>query len=205
MQVVPDSIDEELHQIVRRLYEVRDLLYSQGAQFGRHDCQFVLGYEVGDLPSGEDAVYDLHKALVLDFRLCEEEGDLLALLPARLVEQSDVVQEGVHVVRLRDGDLEAAVAGRMGGQPGERLLAGPPHAHQQDASFVHPEGSGDAHEVLEGVVEQYNVHLPRHVGLVVPNREVAHPLPNGVQRGAHFVALRCLRDQGAVLVVLLVP
>lgn len=51
------------------------------------------------------------------------------------------------------------VAGGEGRQPGQRLLPGAPDAHQQGVATVQANDAVHAGQMLQGVVEEHQVHL----------------------------------------------
>ena len=56
------------------------------------------------------------------------------------------------VHRPGEGDLEGLVASDEGGQPGQTLLPGPPHPHQQGVPLGGPQDAGDLDQVGDRIL-----------------------------------------------------
>ena len=94
----------------------------------------VCGVQARDLRGVQEVVQVLNEAFVLNLGVGEEEDSGLALAARGPQQLLDVVVPLDLAVGFGDFYLDHGLVRKRGGQPGERLTAGAPHAHQQGVS-----------------------------------------------------------------------
>lgn len=77
---------------------------------------------------------------------------------------------------LGDHNLVHSLSSNIGSQFGETLFAAASHTDEQGGGTLHLDDSGDLEQVLDGVVEEHQVHLLGRVLLVVLIQEEAAPI-----------------------------
>mmetsp|Transcript_11627 Transcript_11627/g.17625 ORF Transcript_11627/g.17625 Transcript_11627/m.17625 type:complete len:522 (-) Transcript_11627:109-1674(-) len=204
VQAILHSVDEEGPEVEqRRLNSLHsnflhvDVLGLQGEH-----VLLVLGDQTRDFSGSEHTVDGLEEGLALDFGVGHDEGDLLAQRTGFAVEVLDVVLQVVIVVRLGQRDLEEDVLHDEGSQLGQRLLSRSSDTDQKDVSTGGVDDSGDSQQMLEGIVEDDEVHGLRGVLLVISLKLLIGNLSDRLDVGASLVHEGGFLFELSVLVVL---
>eukprot|EP00563_Minutocellus_polymorphus_P015318 CAMPEP_0181055218 /NCGR_PEP_ID=MMETSP1070-20121207/19088_1 /TAXON_ID=265543 /ORGANISM="Minutocellus polymorphus, Strain NH13" /LENGTH=96 /DNA_ID=CAMNT_0023134527 /DNA_START=151 /DNA_END=441 /DNA_ORIENTATION=- len=77
------------------------------------------------------------------------------------------IHESIDVVLLGEGDLEAFGTANVGSQAGQTLLATAADADEQSTATGCFNQANDARQMLEGILEQHQLHLAGGKFLVV--------------------------------------
>eukprot|EP00968_Pinguiococcus_pyrenoidosus_P027389 scaffold7375_cov268-Pinguiococcus_pyrenoidosus.AAC.39 len=193
-QAPPEGVADWRH----REYDVQSPTLDAGlarlALQGFHELrQLVLGVQVGHLSGVEDAIYVLHEALEDDLRVVEEEHGRLVVATSPTQDFLQVVAPLGHSVRLADLNAEQLEVRDGHGQRGERLSPAAADAHQQSIAVRQVDDARDARHVLDGVLEQHQIHRLAGHHVVVLQVLLHHLLERFPVLELHVLLHRCPR------------
>ena len=118
----------------------------------------IVRVKTGYHSRGEHVVNELQEALVGDVCVGEKENHLPVVDADFRVQRLQILPEHGLVVPACQRDLENSATGGVGGELGQRLLAGTADTHQERVALVQTDDSMDPGEVLERILEEYQVH-----------------------------------------------
>lgn len=121
--------------------------------------QVLLGVEqVGDFTHGKDVVDVLHKRLVYDLVITEKEDAGFRFETRDQTPPFDIFSEFFQSVILGYFDLPEFVAGDERGELGEGVTTGSSFSHEKTVSLSKFDDTMDLADILDGVLEQDDIH-----------------------------------------------